>query len=483
VNLLSALDQTAHNWPEDVAIVHGHRQFRYADVHAAIEPLAKELRGAGIEDGHKVGLMFASSPEHVIASFAVLRINAIVCYVLPASKADEIANLTREVALDAFCFPASLAHMIPTGRSERSVALVAGREPLIVRRFASATPADERDRLRRVAAAYIRFTSGTTGIAKGIIVSLDTMLERANSNREAPHFGKEDTVLWLQPMARAPGPLAYLLCGGKLVIGDGLDIPSVIRLIQEHRVTHVYSAPMFYRAILNEPDVNSSQLQTVKYFLSGGTALGKQLADAFALRYGQPIVEHYGLSECGAVFINPGTDPSKRGSIGVPVRVEVKLVSAEGTLPNRTDTGELLVRGPGLFDAYYKPWKPRDEVLDNGWFRTGDIARRDGDGYYWIIGRTKEVINVGGMSVFPREIEEVLLSHPAVEEALVFGAPEPRFGEVPHAKIKLSRGVSCAEKDLMRWTNEKLSVFKALRKLEFVSEIPKTVSGKPRRGS
>ena len=121
--------------------------------------------------------------------------------------------------------------------------------------------------------------------------------------------------------------------------------------------------------------------------------------------------------------------------------------------------------------------------MEKGWFRTGDIARRDRDGYYWIVGRTKEVINVGGVSVFPREIEEVLASHPDVEEALVFGAAEPRFGEVPHGKIKLRLHATSGEKDLMRWANERLSVFKALRKLEVVENIPKTVTGKLRRGS
>jgi len=121
--------------------------------------------------------------------------------------------------------------------------------------------------------------------------------------------------------------------------------------------------------------------------------------------------------------------------------------------------------------------------MEKGWFRTGDIARRDRDGYYWIVGRTKEVINVGGVSVFPREIEEVLASHPDVEEVLVFGAAEPRFGEVPHCKIKLRPGATSGEKDLMRWANERLSVFKVLRKLEVVENIPKTVTGKLRRGS
>ena len=160
---------------------------------------------------------------------------------------------------------------------------------------------------------------------------------------------------------------------------------------------------------------------------------------------------------------------------------EAKLDSGGPAWIEGGEMGELCVRGPEMFDGYYRPWRLRDEVLEDGWFRTGDLARRDADGYYWIVGRVKDVINVGGVKLFPSEVEEVLLSHPAVEEAMVYGAPEPRFGEVAHAKVKLRSGAVCTERDLLQHVNERLSVFKALRSVEFVDEIPKTVTGKPRR--
>jgi len=484
MNLLSVFDQTVRDWPAKTAVFHRGQSFSYAEIGQAEESLARELRQLGIEEGHKVGVMFPSGVEHIIATFAVLRLGGIVCYVLPASKAQEIAELTREVGLDAFCCATGYAQIVPEmSECEQRVTLIPGKAPLHIKRFVNRTSLEERDRLRRVGAAHIRFSSGTTGKAKGIIVSHDTILERAKTHHEAPYFSKQDTMLWLHPMARVPGPLAYLLYGAKVVIGDGLDVASVTQLIQQHSVTHVYSVPMFYKAILNEPSVAPEPLGLVRHFLSGGTALGRQTADSFAERFDREIVEHYGLAEGGTIFINLGTERSKRGSIGVPVRAEVRLLSHGEGAPEGDEVGELLVRGPGLFDAYYKPWRLRDEVMENGWFRTGDLARRDCDGYYWIVGRTKEVINVGGVSVFPREIEEVLLSHPDVEEALVFGVSEPRFGEVPHGKIKLRLGAASAEKDLLRWVNEKLSVFKALRKLEVVDEIPKTATGKLRRDS
>jgi long-chain acyl-CoA synthetase len=140
------------------------------------------------------------------------------------------------------------------------------------------------------------------------------------------------------------------------------------------------------------------------------------------------------------------------------------------------------VRGPGLFDAYYKPWRLKDEVLENGWFRTGDLARRDADGYYWIVGRTTDIINVAGVKIHPQRLEEILLRHPAVEEAVVYGAPDARFGESPRAKVKVRSDMKATEKEILDFANDRRSVFFMLRGVEFVSEIPKTATGKPRRG-
>ena len=332
----------------------------------------------------------------------------------------------------------------------------------------------------QINAAAHRFSSGTTGKAKGIINSHDTILERAKVHFQSPPLKKDDAVLWMQPLGRLPGPLAYLLRGAKLVIGDALDTAMLEQLIRAEGVTHIYTVPLFFRTILND-DFVASGLNSVRYFLSGGTALGHQLADQFSEKFGHEIIEHYGLAETGTVFMNESEDPRKRGSIGLPVRTEVKLASAAGLCLEGEATGELLVRCAGLFDAYYQPWRLRAEVLADGWFNTGDVARRDADGYYWIVGRVKEMINVAGVKVFPQDIESILASHDAVEEAVVFAVPDKRFGEVPHAKVKLRPGSTSTRKELMTYTNDRLPVFKSLRGLEFVESIPRTITGKVRR--
>ena len=483
MNLFSILEEAARSWPQDVAVVHKEGICRYADLYSAAESLANELRRLGTEEGDKIGVMFPNGPEYIAVAFAVLRVGGIIISIPPAFKAEEVAYLAREMALDGFCYAARFANLIPgSGRdSSRQVSIFSGRGPLVLNRAQASFQQSEREQLVKINIATIRFSSGTTGKAKGIMVSHASLLERARTYCEAHFLRKAATVLWLRPMAR-PEIYAFLLQGTKILISDAMDTLSIRRLIQQHSVTHIYAAPMFYRTILQDKNITAEQLQNVRYFLSGGAPLGKPIADVFAAKYGRGIVEHYGLAECAAVLINLSQTPSKRGSVGKPYPGrEIRLASLEADARAGEDVGEILVRGPGLFDGYYRPWRLRDEVLEDGWFRTGDVARRDADGYYWIVGRTKDVINVGGVKVFPYEIEEVLLTHPAVEETVVMGVAEARFGEVPHGRVKLRNGAVCTERELLRHVNERVSVFKALRGVEFVEEIPKTVTGKPKR--
>jgi acyl-CoA synthetase (AMP-forming)/AMP-acid ligase II len=191
-------------------------------------------------------------------------------------------------------------------------------------------------------------------------------------------------------------------------------------------------------------------------------------------------VQRYGLTETGPVLVNLSEDISKRGSLGTAAP-GCKIRLDNSTDSASADFGEIIVCCPGLFAGYYRPWMAKDSLLKDGWFYTGDLARRDRDGYYWLVGRTKTVINVGAVKVFPDEIEDLLLTHPAIEEAVVFGAFDPRFGEAPHAKVKLASGSNCTQRELLRYANQNLSLFKALRRIEFVDAIPKTVTGKTKR--
>ena len=431
--------------------------------------------------------MCPNGPEFIIAFFAVLRSGAIAIPISPALKAVEIVRLAEEMRIDAICCSSSFKSLILQHNAGGLIEapILEGSAPLWLRAVATGgiSQNDERERLLKLNAACVFFTSGSTATAKGIILSHSTLYEQVRMRCEVPPFTKNQSVLWLLSMATnlVGAVSAYLLQGGKVVIGDGTDPHLASQLVIRHGVTQVCGPPLFYRMLLNEKAISAEDFRGVKYFMSTGSALPETTVDLFQAKFGREILQRYGLSECGVVLANLSDDQNKRGSVGTPVPgYEVKLIAGDMDVSGG-EMGEIYARGPGMFDAYYKPWRLRDEVLEDGWFRTGDLARRDKDGYYWIVGRVKDVINVGGVKVFPYEVEEVLLSHPAVEEAVVFGAPEPRFGEAPHAKVKLRSGAVCTGRELLLYVNEKLSVFKTLRAVEFVDEISKTVTGKPRR--
>jgi len=482
MNILSEFETVAAKWPSDIAIVHGSARIRYAEFDQAVSRLVAGFRRIGIEPGHKVGVLFPSGPEPIAATLAVVGVGAVIVFLSPLSNASEIAAIAEELGLDACCFAARFAEYVSMGRDAvtEHLSLFNVQEPVVISRRSHSTASDERQMLIQINAAAIRFSSGTTGKAKGIVVSHATALERAKVHFQSPPLRRDDVVLWLQSLDRLPGPIAYLLRGVKLVIGDVLKTGTLARVIRDEEVTQVYTVPMFFQTILND-EFAARDLDQVRHFLSGGTALGQQLADKFAAKFGHEIVEHYGLSETGTVFINESEDPRKRGSIGVPVLAEVKLLSGENRELTGEAVGELWVRCAGLFDAFYQPWRVRDAVLVDGWFSTGDVARRDADGFYWIVGRVKEMINVAGVKVFPQDLESILTSHDAVDEAVVFAVANQRFGEVPQAKVKLHTGADCTKQELLSYTNERLPIFKSLRGLEFVDSIAKTVTGKVKR--
>jgi long-chain acyl-CoA synthetase len=484
LNLFEIVERAAERWPKSVALVQEERAFTYQDLHAAACKLADELLGIGVTRGDRVGVVFPRSIEYVLACFAVLKAGAIAVPISAALKAHEIAAAITAVDIDAFCCHENLrSTMAASGISGTNLLdRPPSHSPLAVARI----PAPRqnplmRERLIAANTAYICFSSGTTSVSKGIVLSHQALYERANRRLDAPKTTPESCLLWLRAFDRfVPNQIvAAFLLGAKVVVGNSLDRRSLPGLIKKHGVDQVWAVPPFYKTLLQN-SVPAMDYDSVAYFLSSGAPLPAQVSQGFCEKFGREIMQNYGSAECSPIFINSSAASNKRGSVGRPVEGrEVRLRS----LDSNTDegAGELLVRGSGMLSAYYNPWSYPEEFLEDGWLPTGDIARRDEDGYYWIIGRIKEIINVGGTKVFAREVEEILSGHTGVEDCVVFGVTDQRFGEVPHAKVKLRAGAVLSEIDLLRWVNDRVSVFKSLRKLELVDHIEKTATGKTKR--
>jgi long-chain acyl-CoA synthetase len=483
-HLFSILRDATTVSPEKAALVQGGRNLRYRDLHSGAELLASKLAEAGIEAGDKVGVMAATSSMYLAMFFAVVRIGAIVVPIPRASKLEEVSDLADQTEMNAFCYSQNFAPLIPD-RAEESVIEVAAlpdEEAVSIRRSADGkTVKAEHQRFALGSVGMIRFSSGTTGKSKGVILSTNAILARAKTFSLAYSIGETSCMLHLLSAELAtPTLLGCLLQKAQMVFEDIHRLESIAHLIRTHRVTHIHASPLFYRMMVGSNAITANDFRSVEDVVSTGAPLPIPVAKAFRDKFGREILQYYALAECGTVFASTTQDIQKRGSSGTLMPgCDAKLV--ESASSGASEVGELLVKSSGLFEGYYRPWSFRENILEEGWFRTGDVARRDAEGYYWIIGRTKDVINVGGVKVFPEEIEDVLLTHPTVDQAVVFSAPDDRFGEVPRAKVRLVPAGECTEKELIEFSNQRLSVFRRIRSIEIVEDLPKTVTGKVKR--
>jgi len=482
MHLFSILEAAARKWPDSTAIVDERQRLSYRELHANAASLACELQRAGIQAGDKVGVILPKGAEEIVACFAVVRLGAIVVGISPASKQAETTKLGERLALDAFVYHRDYEPLIPRGLGQKSS--LDEHSPVFLQRAEKRNAAtQEREQLLKLNIAGIGFSSGTTSESKAIILSHDALLARGRMETEIFSINGNDCILYLLSIAYgfAPPVVGALLAGAKLLMADTAFIHRFPELASEHGVSLVYASPLVYRMILNEGGDRVECFRGARHLVTTGSRLADDLAKEYRAKIGHEIVNRYGLNECGMVTVNMRGDAMKRGSVGVPAGAEVEIKIDNGVSSDDGFSGELLVRGAGMFEGYASPWRARDAVTEEGWFRTGDLVKRDSDGYYWIVGRIKDMINVGGLKVVPSEIEDVLLSHPDVEEALVFGRSDPRFGEVPHAKIKLVAGSRAGCRAILQYVNEKVAFYKSPRSIEIVDQLPKTPSGKIKR--
>jgi long-chain acyl-CoA synthetase len=310
-----------------------------------------------------------------------------------------------------------------------------------------------------------------------VVLSHETIFDRINAANQVLKIGPEDRVIWLLSMAHhfAVSIVAYLSFGAAIVLCRNHFAATIIKATAEHQGTLIYGSPIHYEMMAH--DKSGVMLPSLRLAISTTTALGAETAREFASRFGLPLTQAFGIIEIGLPSINMEYQPGKAASVG-------KLLPAYEIRLDEVGLGDDLrairLRGKGFFDAYYDPWKTREEATEDGWFATGDLGSFDADGYLWIRGRQKELINVAGMKFFPRELEEVLESHPCVQEACVYPHRHERMAELPYALVVLNKG--CPTKptmeELQKHCGLSVAPYKVPVMILFVNELLKTASDK-----
>ena len=508
LSIVAVLEDSARNHPRRDAIVLGETRLTYAQIDAAANQIANLLRARGIVAGDKVALSCPNVPYFPIVYFGILKAGAVVVPLNVLLKHGEIAyHLADSDAKAYFCFEG--APDLPMGREGHTAfAETAGCEhfilitanPAAVSPIEGATtlgtalrgcePSFDAHASEATDTAVILYTSGTTGRPKGAELSHANLLLNALSIGrlfgESPHG--HDVQLLVLPLFHTYGQtvqmIAGFLQGATLVLLPRFDGKAALAVMVREKVTMFAAVPTMYWGLLNALD-DSVDVAAIAGHLrvaaAGGAALPVQILEEFKRRFGVQILEGYGLSETSPVASFSRKDqPIKPGSIGTPLwGVEMRLIDDEW---NSIDTvgsiGEIAIRGHNVMKGYYRKPEATAAVMRDGWFRTGDLGRRDADGAYYIVDRSKDMIIRGGFNVYPREIEELLITHPAVSLAAVVGIPCPEYGEEIKAFIIRKPDVSASEAELIEWTRERLAAYKYPRHVEFRDALPMTASGK-----
>lgn len=499
LNLSLLLDDSARRYPERIALVHGERRLTYAELDAQASQVANLLVSLGVEPGDRVALSCPNLPEFPILYYGILRAGAVVVPLNVMLKPREIAyHLDDSGAKTYFCFSGTAD--LPMGKyGSAGVEQASGCPELILIGAESGQAPAAYERHPRSFQSVVRglddtavilYTSGTTGQPKGAeLTHANMVLNALAANRLFDSNPvRRDTYLLALPLFHSFGQTvtmnAGLSVGATLVMMPRFDPKAALRLMIDEGITVFAGVPTMYHGLLGAGD-DTLQVdliaRTLRRAISGGAALPAEIHAQIAERFGVKILEGYGLSETSplAVFSDPERG-SPVGSIGVPIwGVEVKLVDAQGrAVDDAGSVGELVLRGHNVMKGYLNRPEATSEVLRDGWLHTGDLARRDEDGFYYIVGRTKDLIVRGGYNVYPREIEEVLITHPAVSLAAVIGIPDERYGEEVKAFVIRQSGEQIGAEELIEWCKKQMAGYKYPRHIEFVESLPLTATGK-----
>jgi long-chain acyl-CoA synthetase len=478
-NLACNLTETARALPDAVALRIGDASLTYAELDDASTAVAALLRARGLEPGDRVGIMLPNVPQFALAYYGALRAGCVVIPMNVLLKQREVGYyLGDSGAKLVFAWHECAAAAAP-GATEAGAEVVfvepaefqsmlagAGADPEVA-------PRDARD------TAVILYTSGTTGSPKGAELTHGNLGRNVEVALGLFSLEPDDVVLGALPLFHSFGQTCGLNAavkrGACLALVPRFDPGVVLDTIQRHRVNIFEGVPTMYSALLNHPRRGDFDVSSLRLCVSGGAALPVEVLHTFEREFGCTILEGYGLSETSPIasFNHPDRE-RKPGSIGTPVAgVEMRLLEPQDGI------GEIAIRGHNVMKGY---WNRADATLaaidPDGWFRTGDLARRDDDGYYFIVDRSKDMIIRGGYNVYPREVEEVLHEHPAVLEVAVVGIPHPELGEEVGACVALKPDASATDAELREFAKSQVAGYKYPRHVWFVDALPKGPTGK-----
>ncbi|MCU6598945.1 AMP-binding protein [Peribacillus frigoritolerans] len=492
-NCHSGLKAFAKNKPDVVAITFYNQTLTFEELYYRVNALANSLLKMGVQKGDHIALFMRNRLEMPEIYFAISSIGAVslpVNYMMKGNNLVQLLNqsdaqyiFVEKELLNNFEEIRDKLHLI---KPETTIIVDSSTDKYVDYRelLSNGSKEETRINVNFEDVISIMFSSGTTSQPKGIVVKQKSIVNRVLRAAIDWKLNYSSVVMVSVPMYHSVGHFYTMmlgLTGCSIVITREFDSRVALHLIEKHQVNHAFFVPTQYYWLLQEPAIDDYQLHSLELLVSGAAPLAKDFKKEIIEKFDCAFTEFFGSSETGIILtLHPEDVISKSGSLGQQVEyAEIRLVDEGGNDVKLGEDGEFVARGSWLFSGYYGLEKETKEAfLPGGWLKTGDMGKRDEEGYYYLCDRKKDMIISGGVNVYPRDIEEVILSHGAVADTAVIGVADEVWGEAVKAFIVLKPGEKLTQEDVFHYSNERLAKFQRIKMVEFVTSLPRNPSGK-----
>lgn len=487
MNITHHIERGHQLFPDKLALVFEGKTFTFKELNLMVNRVANSLQELGVHRGDRVALFLPNIPEFIICYLGILKLGAVAVSLNVMLKSAEVSFILNDCSAKVLVTTATLVENVPEADlpelkhiliAEGSTSQGVSLEQLM----ASASPEVQAVEMDRHAPAAIVYTSGTTGFPKGATLSHGNLISNSYSQNRCCGMQPEDRILLYLPLYHCFGQNAILNAGlnacATIILQRNFDLEQLLKNVAAEQVTMFFGVPTVFLVLLNMKTAEQT-LSSVRYYFSAAAPLPVEVAQRWREKYGYVIHQGYGLTETSPCASYNHDFKYKLGSVGTPIEnVEMKIIDADGKVVTPGELGEIVIKGPNVMLGYWNRPFDTAEVIKNGWFYTGDIGQVDDEGYFHIVDRSKDMINVAGFKVYPTEVENAIYQHSAVAEVAVYGVPNQETSEIVRANIVLKPGHNITEKQIIAFCSERIAAYKLPKVVKFVDSIPKNPTGK-----
>jgi long-chain acyl-CoA synthetase len=491
MDVAGAFAKTSHRLPEKPMLVFKNKSYTFQEMDALSDRLAGGLSSLGMRQGDVISIGLPNGPEIIITLLAAAKLGAVVVPLNTMLKEKELGYVFQDCPIKVAVTFRSHAEIISRLNRQgidapRLVVVGEGEAPdwfsydALTRqdslRFAHAPMKDDDVFL-------IVYTSGTTGEPKGVMLTHGNVLSVARAVASFQRQSEKDSWVCFFPLTHITGIVNFIIggfsTGSTMILQERFEVNDYLESFVLHRCSIMGAVNAVFQTILASPKLDDSDLRSLRLITSGGASLPVELYRRLKERFRVPILEMYGMTENAATLTSNPLETQKEGSVGLSLPgMEVRVEDEEGRDLPVGEVGEILARGPGIMKGYYNKPDLTAKALRAGWYHTGDLGRMDEDGFLYIVDRKDDMINAGAFKIYPREIEEVLYTHPAVQDCAVKGVPDERLGQVPVAFVVVKEGQAVIREELEALCRDRIANYKVPRRFHFTSELPRAAQGK-----